>query len=261
MKHRNSFVLAGRRALPAAALLALPSAHAEVSVDGSLSGGEGYVQQAVQTVESSWGASKTLANLSTVQEGGALALFLGASAQGGDSILVFIDSKPGGTNFIPNNLITSGGEENTINNLGTSPTTGLTFEGGFDADFAIRIYGNGTDAHVNLYNLGTGVRSYAGNAGADTITSGFVNAMEVTWADILFTDYAKHLGASKQLQMTISGLEVDGAYKIQQSPNLVLPFADLAGSQFTATAETEVITVGADPGTTPRNFFRVVAAP
>lgn len=244
MKHRNSLVLAGRRALPAAVLLALPSARAAVSVDGSLSGGEGYVQQVVQTVESSWGASKTLANLSAVQEGGALALFLGASAQGGDSILVFIDSKPGGTNFIPNNLITSGGEENTINSLGTSPTTGLTFEAGFDADFAIRIYGMGTDAHVNLYNLGTGVRSYAGNAGAGTITSGFVNAMEVTWADILFTDYATHANGAEMV-LSLAGLGVPtGSQAVKLMAVLVNGSSDYGSNQVLASRTSPTTDIG-----------------
>jgi len=127
MKHHHPSICT---VLTASALLAAPSARAAVSVDGTRNTGEGYGTPMVQATQSNagWAPGNVLANLSAVQTGGNLNVFLGASAQG-NAILLFIDSKSGGHNFIPNNLITGGGEEGTINNLGSSTTAGLTFEG------------------------------------------------------------------------------------------------------------------------------------
>ena len=85
---------------------------------------------------------EALANIHAVQDGSDLAVHLAARVKD-RAIVLFIDSKTGGRTFIPNNLITYGGEENFINNLGTSGSSGMTFESGFEPDYAIRIYGDG----------------------------------------------------------------------------------------------------------------------
>lgn len=165
---------------------AIPAAFAELYVDGTRDAGEGYTQQAVQVHASNWGANQTLANLHTVQDGSSLGVFMAGRVQN-NAIILFIDSKAGGVTKITNNLITSGGEEYTINNLGTSPTDGLTFENGFTPDYAVRIFGDGggTAAYVNRYNLQTGTRAYVGQAVASTPeASGFVEEISVVWADV-----------------------------------------------------------------------------
>ena len=142
-----------------------------------------------QGTVSNWneGGHEALANLHAVQDGNTLAVHLAARIGRatptvlGRSILLFIDSKSGGRTFIPNNLINYGGEENYINNLGTSSSVGMTFETGFTPDYAVRIYGDGaTGAFVNLYDLNAGTRTEAGNAGVDAgvINKGFITPMK-----------------------------------------------------------------------------------
>jgi hypothetical protein len=102
MKPQSKSCLAA--ALCAAAITA---ASAQVTVDGGDDGSEGYSQLAVQDVLTGWDpaiGNKVLANLSAVQDGGDLALFVGGRADG-NAIILFIDSKAGGNSFIPNNLI------------------------------------------------------------------------------------------------------------------------------------------------------------
>ncbi|MCB1131585.1 MAG: hypothetical protein KDN05_10680 [Verrucomicrobiae bacterium] len=161
-----------------------------VNVDGVLDVGEGYTQQSVQTITSNWGANNTLAAIHTVEDGAELSVFVAGRVQGdpGNAILLFIDSKPGGVSFIPNNLITTGGEEFTINNLGSSDTAGFTFESGFEPDFAVRVYcdNSGAVAYVNRYNLQTGVRSYVGETVNNGLgaPSGFISDIRTTWLDV-----------------------------------------------------------------------------
>ena len=131
-----------------AALLA-PAALAGVTVDGIRNAGDGYSLVANQATVSNWNDAgnannehEALANLHAVQDGNNLAVHLAARVKN-RGILLFIDSKAGGRTFIPNNLITYGGEENYINNLGTSGASGLTFETGFEPDYAIRVFGEG----------------------------------------------------------------------------------------------------------------------
>ena len=166
------------------ATAATPAAIASVAVDGTRNGAEGYAPLANQTTISNWNTAgvlnnehEALANIHAVQDGSDLAVHLAARVKD-RAIVLFIDSKTGGRTFIPNNLITYGGEENFINNLGTSGSSGMTFESGFEPDYAIRIYGDGgTGAFVNSYDLLAGTRSYAGNAGAADVTSGFISLM------------------------------------------------------------------------------------
>ena len=113
-------------------------AQAQITVDGTKDAAYG-TPLAVQSL-TGWGANNTLASLSAVQQGGSLYVFLAGRPQG-NAFLLFIDSKAGGVSFIPNNLISGGGETDRINNLGSSPTAGMTFETGFQPDYAIRIYG------------------------------------------------------------------------------------------------------------------------
>lgn len=167
-------------------LSSIPAAYAQVSVDGIRDVSDGYTSQAVQSVTTNWGAGNALANLQVGQDGSDLAVFLGGKAAG-NAIILFIDSKAGGSNFVSNNRISSGGEEYTINNLGTSGTAGLTFEPGFEPDYAVRIYcnGGGTEGHVNRYNLQTGTRDYVGQTVANTVPlpAGFISEIATLWND------------------------------------------------------------------------------
>jgi len=161
----------------------IPEASAIV-VDG-LRDASGYDSAfAVQATPTNWGVDNFTANFHAVRGTGGINVFMGGRAASGNAILVFIDSKPGGRTFIPNNLIITGGEGEQINNLGSSPTTGMTFETGFEPDYALRIYGVNGDAHINQYNLQLGSRTYLGNAGTDTRSGGIVSAMRVAWANL-----------------------------------------------------------------------------
>ena len=116
------------------------SAQAQITVDGTKEAAYGTALS-VQTL-SGWGNNKYLASLSAVQQGGSLYVFLGGRPQG-EAFILFIDSKSGGVSFIPNNLIATGGDENCINNFGSSASAGMTFESGFQPDFAVRVVGDG----------------------------------------------------------------------------------------------------------------------
>ena len=205
MKHHVHKYGGLRTALFAA--LAITSAHAQITVDGIRDGLDtGYTEGAVQATTSGWGSNNALANLHTAQDGSNLAVFLGGRPDG-NAFILFIDSKPGGFNFIPNNLITTGGEENTINNLGASTTAGMTFEAGFTADYAVRVYGAGADAYINRYNLQTGVRDYAGNAGpANQGPSAFVTDIRAAWA-LAFPPYDTAINGV-EMKLSLAGLGV-----------------------------------------------------
>lgn len=198
-----------RRACAAICFTAsLPAAFAQVSVDGVRAAGEGYTEQAVQAFASNWGVNQTLANLHTFQDGVSLGILMAGRVQG-NAFILFIDSKAGGVTKITNNLITSGGEEFTINNLGNSSTQGLTFENGFNPDYAVRIYGDGagTAAHINRYNLQTGARSYVGQAVANTpAASGFVSQASVVWKDVTGTNLEATDGAEIKLNLAALGV-------------------------------------------------------
>ena len=180
------------------AAFAITSAHAQITVDGIRDGLDtGYTERAVQATTTNWGSSNALANLHTAQAGSNLAVFLGGRPDG-NAFILFIDSKPGGVNFIPNNLITVGDEAYTINKLGTSPTAGMTFETGFTADYAVRIYGTGSNAYVARYNLQTGTRDSLENAGlSNQGPSGFVTDIRAAW-----------LAASPPYNTAINGVEM-----------------------------------------------------
>lgn len=159
-------------------------AFAAVTVDGVRDGGEGYAELAVQQTVSNWndagefgGENEALANIHAVQDGENLAVHLAARVKN-RGVILFVDSKPGGRTFIPSNLITSGGEQEYINNLGLDADNGMTFENGFEPDYAVRVFGNGgTGAFVNIYDLNAGTRVYAGNAGDSVISSGIISSM------------------------------------------------------------------------------------
>jgi hypothetical protein len=223
----------GASAVIAAALAA--SAHAqEVTVEGARdnSGPEGYTLLHTQATATNWtgGSNQSLANIHAKQEAGTLFLHLAAKVDGNACIL-FIDSKPGGVGFIRNNLITSGGEEGSINNLGTSPTAGLTFENGFEPDYAVRIYGQGTDAYINTYNFATGARTYAGNSGPDTASSAFLTSAKTIWGDVVPAGYANaNLGVEMALSLAGMGVPT-GSQDIKVMAILVNGNSDYASNQ------------------------------
>lgn len=163
--------------------IAIPPVSALV-VDGFRDAAGYGTPLAVQTTPTTWDIDNFIANFHAVRGTGGINVFMGGRAASGNAILLFIDSKPGGRSFMPNNLITSGGEGEHINNLGSSPNTGMTFETGFEPDYALRIYGINGDAHINEYNLQLGSRIYLGNAGTDTRNGGIVSAMRVFWANL-----------------------------------------------------------------------------
>ncbi|MFN0127490.1 MAG: hypothetical protein ACKV19_12475, partial [Verrucomicrobiales bacterium] len=212
----------------------LAAARGEVIIDGLRGEDEGYGPPLVQETATNWGEGNTLANLSAAASGGLLKVFIGGSAQN-NAIILFIDSKPGiGQSIIPNNLIKQGGEEYTINNLGSSGTAGLTFETGFGADYAVRIFGAGADAYVNTYTLdllSVPTRTYAGEAGGNNLSSGFISDIFVNWQPVPSGEYATHAsGIEMALSLPLLGVPT-GAQTVKLLAILVNGGSDYGSNQ------------------------------
>ena len=120
------------------------TSHAQITVDGTREAAYGTAVS-VQSITSSWGTNNTLASLSVKQEGSKLYVFVAGRADG-NSLQLFIDSKTGGANKLVNGLVNGGGDEWRIHNFsvsGNSTTDGMTFESGFNADYALNIQSGG----------------------------------------------------------------------------------------------------------------------
>jgi hypothetical protein len=190
----------------------LACAQAQVTVDGIRNGGEGYVLRANQSIISNWNEAgiannehEALANIHAVQDDGDLAVHIAARVKN-RGILLFIDSRGGGRSFIPNPLINFGGEGQYINNLGTNGLSGMTFEDDFEADYAIRIFGNGADgAFVNLYDLHAGTRTEVGNAGAALVSKNFIKSIRASGLGItsIANNLTAYAAASEGVEMKL----------------------------------------------------------
>jgi hypothetical protein len=234
-----------------AALLAIStiqSTRASISVDGVLDVGfePEYAAAAVQATEAGWGASNVLANIHAGQDGSKLGLFVSGVASN-NAILLFIDSKAGGLNFIPNNLISSGGEEYTINNLGTSDTAGMTFEAGFNPDYAIRIYGNAdiNEAHVNRYDLQAHTRNYVGQTRGPVVTnSGFISEIRTVWNPIS-PPYADAVtGVEMKLSLAALGVPSGSGQTVKVMALLVNGGSDYASNQVLGSRTSAITDIG-----------------
>jgi hypothetical protein len=173
---------------------------------------EPYTERSVQLIESNWTAANGLANLHTAVVDANLLVSLGGRASGGNAILLFIDCKTGGVPldetgaFIPNNLITSGEESNTINNLGQSAENGMRFESGFRPDFAVRIYGDGNQAHVSRFDLAAGTRHYVGESVSATRSGGFVSRIRSSWQNVPANPAQATHGVEMSLNLPLMGV-------------------------------------------------------
>jgi hypothetical protein len=216
------------------AFLVIGSAQGQVTLDGIRSGGEGYNPVATQSINTNWGGGNSLANIHAVQTANTLNIHIGGRANG-NAIILFVDAKAGGNPFIPNNLITSGGEENSINNFGSSSSAGMTFENGFEPELAIRVFGNGGDAFVNRYNFLNGVRTYSGQANAVTISDGPISGLRVNWVDVpesspgVFDHAAADNGVEIALDLTSLG--VFGSQTVKVMAMLVNGPSDFGSNQ------------------------------
>ncbi len=232
------------------AVLSLTCAAQTVTVDGIRedAGAEGYTLLHTQATGSNWdGGAQTIANLYAKQEGSSLFYHL-ASKANGNAIILFLDTKPGGVNFISNNLISSGGEESYINNLGSSPTAGMTFESGFNADYAIRIFGSGSNAYVNIYNLSTGVRSYAGNS-ASNISNGIISDMKTIWGNYVAADYpTANLGIEMKLSLAALGVPF-GSQTVKTTAILIDGNSSYASNQVLGSRTSSTADIGSGRNT------------
>jgi hypothetical protein len=189
------------------------AAGADFVVDGVRDAAqEPYVERSVQLIESNWTAANGLANLHTALVNANLLISIGGRASGGNAILLFIDSKPGGVPvdetgaFIPNNLILSGEDANAINNLGQSGENGMRFETGFRPDFAVRIYGDGNQAHVSRYDLVAGTRHYVGESVSATRSGGFVSRIRSAWQNVPGNPAQAVHGVEMSLNLPLMGV-------------------------------------------------------
>jgi hypothetical protein len=209
----------------AASLIALSIAtsSAQVTVDGVRDVGEGYLEIAVQDQTTNWGAGNSLANIHAEQTTKLLNLFVSGRANG-NAIIVFVDSKPGGVSFIRNNLIQSGGFEADINNLGETDSAGMTFETGFEPDYAIRVFGGGSDAFASLYDLQKGFRVDLGQvdtSAGNTGSHGPVAEILAEWEDVDTGDPASAVrGVEMSLNMALLGV-AEGEQEVRLMAMLV----------------------------------------
>jgi len=134
-----------------------------IVVDGVRDATYGPTPDAVQGVDSSWGPENTLANMSVVQQGTKLFIFIGAAVDGlaKNQILLFVDSGVASGTGV--NVFTTGTEEagfdaGQINNMGLDATTGMTLPAGFTADYVLKATGveseTGGGGWINLHNIG-----------------------------------------------------------------------------------------------------------
>jgi len=163
------------------------SAQAQIAVDGTKDAGYGTAPISVQVHESAWGGNNTLANCFALQESSKLNLFLGGQV-GGNAIVIFMDSKPGGLNTISSDTLapavgnTPTNDNYQVNNFGGFLAP-FVFETGFGADYMLRIYGEGANAYVTVCDLQSRSNvSYAGNAGNSTISNSFISAARASWS-------------------------------------------------------------------------------
>ncbi len=174
------------------------SVKAVVAIDGQATGGDGYTTLHVQTnatsviFEGAPDPRNALVNFRFIQEADLLNIFLGGVVDGGgNSILLFIDSKAGGITKIGPNQITYLDEEGDttqeyhINGLAINGEIGMTFESGFLPDYAIRIGGGGIGtnrrAFVTRYDLVTHTFNDSGEAHQANLTDGMISNMRVLW--------------------------------------------------------------------------------
>lgn len=221
---------AGRLRLAICALSLGLTPVAFAAIDGTDDGTESYVTEAVQTHAPAWGAGNHLSNLRAVQDGNNLNVLLGGKADG-NALVLFIDSKVGGINSIANNTITSGGEEGTINNL-----NGFTFETGFEADFAVRIFGNASGAYINTYNLATGVREYAGDAQFANISNTFIADARAIWTDLAAAAADHANGVELALDLGVLGVPT-GTQDVKLVAMLINGDSNYASNQMLASQD------------------------
>jgi hypothetical protein len=210
------------------------SAQAQITVDGTKDAGYG-APLAVQSVTYGWGGNQVLASLSAVQQGSSFYVFIAGRAQG-NALMLFIDSKPGGITFVPNNLISGGGEEFCVNNFGASASTGMTFESGFQPDYAVRVYGDGgggTGGWAAVYPLTAGAaRVYIGDSGSAGGASGsIVTLLRSSWQNVTGNYADANRGSEIQLNLSQLGVPVGAAQPVKFMVMLVNGGSDYGSNQ------------------------------
>lgn len=103
----------------------------------------------------------------------------------------------------------------------------------------------------------TGIQVFNNNAGAFSDQSSA--NLRVTSPSLQISS-TQLVSGNTGIQLTVTGLIVGSNYKVRDSVTLA-GFADIAGSQFTASQTSQVIALPVDPGTTPKRFFQVVDIP
>jgi hypothetical protein len=208
------------------------SAHSAVTVDGTKDADYGTAPISVQVHASTWGGNNTLANCFAQQEGSKLNLFLGGRVWG-NAMVIFIDSKSGGLPSLSSNtLLGSGGDNYQVNNFGgfLSP---FVFETGFTADYMLRIYGDGPNAHVTICDLQSGSNvSYAGNAGGTTISSSFISSARASWNEVTGAFADASTGFEVQLDLVKMGVALANNTNVKIVALIANGGSDYAPNQF-----------------------------
>jgi len=213
-------------------------AGADVVIDGLAASLDGYTTRSVQTLPPSspnWADPKNaLVNLRSVQEGNTLNVYMAGSIDGsGKSMLLFIDSKPGGISRIGSEQITILNENNFdnemyINSLGAfvdGDELGMKFEDGFLPDYAIRIGAGNTGsrkAYVNRYDLVAGTFQICGEADPLNLpTSGFITNMRANWNAVGAVSTYASFDYGVEMALDLPALGVTGASTVKVMALLV----------------------------------------
>ena len=207
------------------------TAHSAVTVDGTRDADYGTAPISVQVHASTWGGNNTLANCFALQEGSKLNLFLGGRVWG-NAMVICIDSKSGGLTSLASNTLSSVNDNYQVNNFGAFLTP-FTFEAGFAADYMVRIYGDGPNAHVTICDLQSGSNvSYAGNAGDTTISNSFISAARASWNEVTgsFADVSS--GFEAQLDLVEMGAPLASNTNVKIVALIANGGSDFAPNQF-----------------------------
>jgi len=105
----------------------------------------------------------------------------------------------------------------------------------------------------------TGIQLFNNNAGNNSDQSA-ANLQITAPQPSLRISSVQMLAGNTQIQFTVLGLVVGSNYKVRDSVTLA-GFADVVGSQFTASQVSQVITLPVAPDVTPKRFFQVVDIP
>jgi hypothetical protein len=214
-------------------------------IDGNLDASYGTAIQ-VQQNATAWGAGNVLANAYYFAGPTSFDLFIGGRPSG-NAFLFFFDTVAGGQNTLNNSQ--GGGDAYQLNNL-----NGFTFDSGFQADYMLRIYGDGgVHAYVNFFDLAGNANSYLGDANPGPIVSGGMTFAQA-FADVTGPYSSVTTGFEVSIPYSVLGLTgPEEAWQL--SAILANGGSDYLSNQELGSLPSGTGDVGSDHGNWNQNLF------